>query len=110
MKYLVYARRNGEQGEERHSCYSDYEVVEGVNVTDAVFNWWEVVTSKAKEVYDFHRERWEVKESNTSCSYFVKDKEGWMTYEIIVIPLPTYSKSDVQELDKLNVNRGRRMI
>lgn len=104
MKYLVYVRRNGEQGEECHSVYGDYEIVESDSILGAVFTWWDVVTDKAKEVYDFHKDKWELAKHPKTGVYYIKHKTGWMTYSIMVVHLYRKGCDERQELDKLDIH------
>lgn len=104
MKYLVYVRRHGEQGEECHSVYGDYEIVESNSILGSVFTWWSVVTSKAKEVYDFHKDKWELTKKEKTGEYYIKHKTGLMTYDIVVIPLYPKGYDERQELDNLDIH------
>lgn len=107
MKYLAYARHNGEQGAECRCGYGNYEIVEGDSISDAIFEWWNITTDKAKEVWDYNKDVWEIELGEQPYEYYyIKDRKfGWFIHNIIVIPLFSRGVDDDQPLDKLNVNK-----
>lgn len=107
MKYLVYARRRDELGEEYKNQYYGYRLIEGATIMGAVNNWWDAVTDSTKELHAFNRRDWELEQDYFSQSYIIRHNSNyWMTYNIMVIPLASYSEDDAQELDNLNINLG----
>lgn len=107
MKYLIYTRRYGEQGEECCYVYGEYEIVESEDVSSAIFTWWDVVTGRAKEVYDFHKDKWELRQPiEKNGRYSIKHKIGWRVYDVIAVPLHRRGDNRAQILDLLDTSRG----
>ncbi len=107
MKYLIYTRRYGEQGEECCYVYGEYEIVESEDVSSAIFTWWDVVTGRAKEIYDFHKDEWDLRQPiGENGRYSIKHKIGWMVYDVIIIPLRRRGDNGAQMLDLLDTSRG----
>ena len=107
MRYLIYTRRYGEQGEECCYVYGEYEIVESEDVPSAISAWWDVVTGRAKEVYDFHKDEWELRQPiGKNGRYSIKHKIGWRVYDIIIIPLRRRGDNRAQMLDLLDTSRG----
>lgn len=105
MRYLIYTRRYGEQGEECCYVYGEYEIVESEDVPSAISAWWDVVTGRAKEVYDFHKDEWDLRQPiGENGRYSIKHKIGWMVYDVIIIPLCRRGDNKAQMLDSLDIS------
>lgn len=102
MQYLIYTRRNGEMGEECHSVYNNYKIVEieeyfsKKTYKDAIKEWF--------GTSDLDKNLWELKVFDKTGKLYVKAIDYWMTMDIMVVPLKYYGDYDKQKLDSLSIN------
>lgn len=95
-KYLVYASRDGDMGEECCCVYEGYMIIESESAEESIEKWWELVTT-SKEFY-FNKKS----ESLTKLDNGEYRVKGWYSFKVITIRLAEVSRTHSQALDRLN--------